>query len=91
MSRTWYYCQTCQTTHPETSPGTGLLVCPYCSGTAVTLVPRSDLAASLRNGTRRPSQLKATCADRTSGGDQSTQADIHLTGERPIVRPLTKT
>lgn len=84
MRKTWYYCEKCKTTHPETWPGAALLVCPYCSSTSIAIVSRSEVAASLRDGTRRPNELKATCADRTSSSDLSTQANIHMTGEFPI-------
>lgn len=90
MRRIWFYCKNCKTTHPETYPGGALYVCPYCSSTSIEVVSRSDVAASLHDGTLLPIELKATCHNQTSGGDRSAQANIRLTGELPVFRPPTK-
>lgn len=92
MRKVWFYCQDCKTTHPETSQGCALYVCPYCSSTSVEVIPRDDVASRLRDSELLPIELKATARARTSAHDTSVQANIHLTGERPAVRlPIKRT
>ena len=86
MRQIWFFCNDCKTTHPETSSGCALYVCPYCSSTSIEVIPRNDVAARLMDGALLPVELKATGRARTSTVDTSAQANIRLTGERPAVK-----